>query len=583
MKFKCLNFYCIPWSYVCDGKWDCPRGYDESNVCGKNRQCRNMFKCVNTQKCIHLGDVCDGYSDCPENDDEFICSLHEIACPYVCSCITFTIHCVSRTIIKDNPLTTFLPFHIILIYNSDLLFVKQFLSRVSDATILQLRDNNLNTICYSFPSLRQTLMIDLSFNKIKAITNECFENGFKILSLSLNNNLLSFFHTAVIAKLHSLQYLDLRNNQISNIFSCILLKTSLKILVISNNTINDITKHEFEMLNVEILLTDNYHICCIVPSESLSTAKSPWYPDCSSLLMNKYVRWCCLFLSCFVVLLNMTSLIVQLFSRTSSTKSESFKTIVIPITSTDVTLGLYLLTLFIKDHVSNEKFVFKEIQWTSGPICFLAFAVILNFSMLSPLLLSYLSFMRTVVVLYPLKRNLKQRHIVVKCILSLILFTISLSIIISILQWFIFDRIPFRLCSPFVDPTGSNTLLTGITWFVVILQLCSLIFIICSYVKLLQHLEISRKNLQSLNTLPQTNLGLTFHIVTITSSNLLCWIPTGIIYLTATSVDKYPNEMIMWTTLVSTSTNSIINPLVFIVTTIKNIVGTKGKAFELNH
>ena len=24
MKFKCQGFYCIPWSYVCDGKWDCP-------------------------------------------------------------------------------------------------------------------------------------------------------------------------------------------------------------------------------------------------------------------------------------------------------------------------------------------------------------------------------------------------------------------------------------------------------------------------------------------------------------------------------------------------------------------------------
>ncbi len=27
--FKCLTSYCIPWSFVCDGKWDCPSGYDE--------------------------------------------------------------------------------------------------------------------------------------------------------------------------------------------------------------------------------------------------------------------------------------------------------------------------------------------------------------------------------------------------------------------------------------------------------------------------------------------------------------------------------------------------------------------------
>ncbi len=32
MMVKCLKSYCVPWSYVCDGKWDCPVGYDEYNV-----------------------------------------------------------------------------------------------------------------------------------------------------------------------------------------------------------------------------------------------------------------------------------------------------------------------------------------------------------------------------------------------------------------------------------------------------------------------------------------------------------------------------------------------------------------------
>ena len=42
MMFKCSNAYCIPWSYVCNGKWDCPEGYDEvQNMC--NKICNNMF------------------------------------------------------------------------------------------------------------------------------------------------------------------------------------------------------------------------------------------------------------------------------------------------------------------------------------------------------------------------------------------------------------------------------------------------------------------------------------------------------------------------------------------------------------
>ena len=46
MNFKCPMSYCIPYSYVCNGKWDCPQGYDEMNnsTCKKDRQCPNMFK-----------------------------------------------------------------------------------------------------------------------------------------------------------------------------------------------------------------------------------------------------------------------------------------------------------------------------------------------------------------------------------------------------------------------------------------------------------------------------------------------------------------------------------------------------------
>ena len=28
--FKCPSSYCLPWKYVCDGKWDCPEGNDET-------------------------------------------------------------------------------------------------------------------------------------------------------------------------------------------------------------------------------------------------------------------------------------------------------------------------------------------------------------------------------------------------------------------------------------------------------------------------------------------------------------------------------------------------------------------------
>ena len=62
--FECNMMFECP--FICDGKWDCPKGYDESiyQQC-ENRACVNMFKCKMSSMCIHLGDVCNGQFDCP--------------------------------------------------------------------------------------------------------------------------------------------------------------------------------------------------------------------------------------------------------------------------------------------------------------------------------------------------------------------------------------------------------------------------------------------------------------------------------------------------------------------------------------
>ena len=68
MMFKCPEYYCIPWSYVCDGnrtvlmvmttiKYNVDKTY-------------NMFKCKYSLIGIHLNDVCDGDKCCPSGDGE---------------------------------------------------------------------------------------------------------------------------------------------------------------------------------------------------------------------------------------------------------------------------------------------------------------------------------------------------------------------------------------------------------------------------------------------------------------------------------------------------------------------------------
>ena len=92
--YKCPNSYCVPYRYVCDGRWDCWHGEDEINCV--NRSCINMFKCRHSAICLHVADICNGLPDCYMEDDEALCRVKD--CLDACSCVSFAVKCVAANI-----------------------------------------------------------------------------------------------------------------------------------------------------------------------------------------------------------------------------------------------------------------------------------------------------------------------------------------------------------------------------------------------------------------------------------------------------------------------------------------------------
>ena len=176
MKFKCPGYYCIPWKYICDGKWDCPHGIDESQEhnCMKERKCTNMFKCKNSIICIHIGNICNKKTDCPRGDDEYLCDLKFTTCPRNCSCLTFAIKCVSVDQLRVDSSNN-LPYHVIHIEECSEVFTKEFLQFLDSITLFTMNGLFFDDICAVVSNLQHSIIIDVSYNRVKRIQNDCFQ------------------------------------------------------------------------------------------------------------------------------------------------------------------------------------------------------------------------------------------------------------------------------------------------------------------------------------------------------------------------------------------------------------------------
>ena len=209
------------------------------------------------------------------------------------------------------------------------------------------------------------------------------------------------------------------------------------------------------------------------------------------------------------------------------------------------------------------------------PWMLLCFWIVTLLQFGSPIFLSLLSLSRLKVVVYPVVTIFKQTSFIIKSVICI--FTISdLSTLpITMLMKVIYVKMPLSICSPFIDPTGSVLLTKIATWLPVIIQIGATIFILVIYTLLVQNLKTSQKSVQSITPRKESNVTLILQIIALTTFNIICWIPSCAIYLVSMFSDRYPIELALWTTIIATPINSIINPVIFIATTTKKIIISK--------
>ena len=560
--FKCLDSYCIPWSYVCDGMWDCPKGYDETNyLCTRSKHCRQMFKCRHSQnKCIHRGNICDGKYDCPFHDDEFQCALQHINCPTSCFCLSLAIKCRDRI---NSFETVHLPFISISLINVQHPFGR-LIEIFPQATFLTMNNNYISDVCYIslFPEI---ISIDAAFNHLKIIHRDCFVGRKSLSVILLNNNDIFLVQHKSFNTLPSLHFISLSSNPLISMSSnFIVLCKSLRLFEMKHTRLFNLDPMTFLNLQIAVIDTSDYHLCCIIYSHSKCTAELPWYVSCSDILGVYYIKMLYIFFTILCLFLNFTSLLFNALSHSSQTM---FSILMSGINVGNLAYAFYLSFIWLTNIYFDGVFMIKEAFWRSSNYCFIIFTIALfhMFSIQSFMFLTFVS--RFMVVLYPMDTKFKNPHFVRRSTVFVILFSFVLSTLLAIFTKLTHGQLSTSICYPFVDPSHLLTEIHILAWvFAISHFICVFVNICLSTLlvkKLGKYVENFVKSFSNSKSIFQQLLAQNISII-------LCWIPADVVHLCLYFISHYPKEIILLLPVTFLCIIPITFPTLFIIIQFKS-------------
>ncbi len=398
-------------------------------------------------------------------------------------------------------------------------------------------------------------------------------------SIKMNNNLIENIEDEAFVNLPKLIYLNLSSNKIDAISGKMFSSSiQLSLLSIMNNPLKTTDEKMFYLVKVDFIETQDYHVCFLVPSESKCPATKPWYRSHPNLLPGDALRWIFFSVSVLIILLNFAC---QASIFWSPTASRCFCIIVVSVNTTKLVSAIYYSVLWVADMTVESTFAEMDENWRSGPFCFAAINFYFWYSILIPVILLFMSLARTMVVVFPLNTSFKREKFIINCVAYMYLCSGCAGICLSVFVKFTEQTLPFSLCLPFLDPSHSIVTLKIVTWCVALLQatLSSAIAIIhCILVKTLKESQrsLQKSKYESSLTVIQAQLSV------MSLSNMISWYPTMIFFLMSFFLSQYPADFVSWIVVAVAPANSIIYPLLLTITTIRQNTKDRGKSDLVN-
>ncbi len=377
---------------------------------------------------------------------------------------------------------------------------------------------------------------------------------FSFLNLKCNN--INLIEGRAFTYISTPLLVNLENNKLDILEHNIFYNVTLAVLNLINNPLTQLDMDILAGITIDRILASTFEICCTMSdSKCSSTIPKPWYLSCFRLLKKgERITYICVSLCVFVLDIYSGYLIL-------TKRKGPYGNILVSFHLTHFLAASYIALMWPADLHYSDNFVFRMSDWISTATCAIAFLVMTIFTALLPILMSFLSLSIHSVTMHPLDSQFKSTHHVKKWISYIVLLILFVSLSTTLI-WRFVSEIKSFLCTPFEDPAKLFWHTKFITISILFVQLSSIVFIIVCHCMTVKEMKVSG---EKVGRKANISKGKTVKFSCITGSNTVSWLSSSNIFTTCLFLETYPVEMISWTAGVVIPLSSLINPILFAI------------------
>ena len=594
--FKCPgDLLCLPIYAICNDVYDCPGHEDEADC--EEFSVPGFYLCRASHLHLHLSHVCDGIGHCSQRDDELFCDW---ACPLNCTCYGSAFFCTSLFPVHQYGELRFLEGRGSLMkpadFASNTMLIHLGLSscgltqiglpRLQNLRNLDLSDNRLYVLNdEDMAAMRGLKELSLSGNPLRLQSLNSFQPLSSLTALDLSNLRLPFFNVSLSATFPDVQTLNLSHSGVQSVSRGTFEGLSkLRVLDISGCPFYKFPRRVFKDLqNLAVVYSDNYRLCCpatLPPGFNLKDCHAPSdeVSSCDDLLHSNAYR---VLLACFgasSLLGNLLSFVYRVLSRNFS--KSRFGVFVTHLCVSDFLMGVYLAIIGIADGLYRGSYLWQDEHWRHSILCQIAGVVSLLSSEVSAFIIFLITLDRFLVLQFPFSRcHFSHRSALVACGIvwcgGLILAVAPLMPALS--HWQYYSQIGICIPLPITRKTfhghkysiGVMVILNFILFLLIALGQLTIYWSIRTNSMCVSDAVANRKT---------KDLTIARRLLTVATSDFLCWFPIGLLGLLASRGVAVSGEVNVAMAIVVLPLNSTLNPFLY---TLNLIQERRRKAKEL--